>query len=148
MGRILSLDYGQRRIGVAVSDPLGVTAQPFDTWEGLGFNQIVEKIGLLITQIEIEKIIIGLPLTLKGEKGPSVKKVEQFAERLKRRIAIPVILWDERLTSIQAKRILHQVEEKPSRRKGKVDLIASVLLLQNYLEFQKGPVNTNRGESI
>ena len=148
MGRILSLDYGQRRIGVAVSDPLGVTAQPFDTWEGLGFNQIVEKIGLLITQIEIEKIIIGLPLTLKGEKGPSVKKVEQFAERLKRRIAIPVILWDERLTSIQAKRILHQAEEKPSRRKGKVDLIASVLLLQNYLEFQKRSVNTNRGESV
>ncbi len=148
MGRILSLDYGQRRIGVAVSDPLGVTAQPLDTWDGLEFNQIVEKIGLLITQLGIEKIIIGLPLTLKGEKGPSVKKVEQFAKRLKRSIAIPVILWDERLTSIQAKRILHQAEEKPSRRKGKVDLIASVLLLQNYLEFQKRSVNTNRGESV
>jgi putative Holliday junction resolvase len=148
VGRILSLDYGQRRIGVAVSDPLGVTAQPLDTWDGLEFNQIVEKIGLLITQLGIEKIIIGLPLTLKGEKGPSVKKVEQFAKRLKRSIAIPVILWDERLTSIQAKRILHQAEEKPSRRKGKVDLIASVLLLQNYLEFQKRSVNTNRGESV
>jgi putative Holliday junction resolvase len=148
VGRILSLDYGQRRIGIAISDPLGVTAQPFDTWDGLEFNQIVEKIGLLITQLGIEKIIIGLPLTMKGEKGLSVKKVEQFAKRLKRSIAIPVILWDERLTSIQAKRILHQAEEKPSRRKGKVDLVASVLLLQNYLEFQKRSVNTNRGESV
>jgi putative Holliday junction resolvase len=139
VGRILSLDYGQRRIGVAVSDPLGVTAQPFDTWEGLEFGQVVEKIGSLVHQIGIEKIIIGLPLTLKGEKGQSVKRVEHFAMELRRSISIPVTLWDERFTSIQAKRILHQAEEKPSRRKRKVDLIASVLLLQNYLEFQKGP---------
>ena len=148
MGRILSLDYGRRRIGVAVSDPLGVTAQPFDTWDGLEFNQIVEKIDSLIRQIGIEKIIIGLPLTLKGEKGQSVKKVEHFAMELKRCISLPVILWDERLTSIQAKRVLHQAEEKPSRRKGKVDLIASVLLLQNYLEFQKEFMNTNMGETV
>ncbi len=148
MGRILSLDYGQRRIGVAVSDPLGVTAQPFDTWEGLEFGQVVEKIGSLVHQIEIEKIIIGLPLTLKGEKGQSVKRVEHFATELKRCITIPVILWDERFTSMQAKRILRQAEEKPSRRKRKVDLIASVLLLQNYLEFQKGPMNNTMDKTI
>ncbi len=148
MGRILSLDYGRRRIGVAVSDPLGVTAQPFNTWEGLEYNQIVEKIGTLIRQIGIEKIIIGLPLTLKGEKGQSVKKVEQFAMKLKSSISVPVVLWDERFTSVQAKRILHQADEKPSHKKGKVDLIASVLLLQNYLEFQEGHTNHNMGETI
>jgi putative Holliday junction resolvase len=148
VGCTLSLDYGRRRIGVAISDPLGITAQPFDTWNGLTFDQIVETLHTLICRKKVDRIIIGLPLTLKGEKGKLAKEVEQFAMKLRRHFPVPIILWDERLTSVQAKRILHQSNEKPSRKKGKVDLIASVLLLQNYLAFQRGSLAEDSGDTI
>ena len=139
MGRILGLDYGRRRIGVAVSDPLGLTAQPLETWDGLNWEDVGEKICILVEQMGVERVVVGFPLTLAGERGRMAQEVEQFSATLKRRIPIPVTLWDERLTSVHAQRIIHAMEEKPSRRKEKVDLIASVLLLQNYLNYKKGP---------
>jgi putative Holliday junction resolvase len=143
---ILGLDYGRRYIGVAVSDPLGLTAQPVETWNGIGWEQAIVKILELIEQKEIERIVIGLPLTLSGHKGCMAKEVERFARRLVRQIRIPVTLWDERYTSVQAQRISHGLGKKPSRQKEKVNLIASVLLLQNYLDYQKGSLVENQGE--
>jgi putative Holliday junction resolvase len=148
VGRILALDYGRQRIGVAVSDLLGATAQPFDTWEGLKFEQIVDKLCLLIRKLEIEKIIMGLPLTLKGEKGKLARDVEQITMRLRQHIKTPILLWDERFTSVQAERLLQQANEKPSRQKKKIDVIAAILLLQNYLDFQRRVKINNIGESI
>lgn len=148
MGRILALDYGRQRIGVAVSDPLGVTAQPLETWEGLNFEQIVDKLCLLIRKLGIEKIIVGLPLTLKGEKGKLARDIEQITMRLKQYIQTPVLLWDERLTSVQAERILQRANKKPSRQKKKVDAIAAILLLQNYLDFQRRVKINDTGETI
>ena len=138
MGRIVGLDYGRARIGIAVSDPLGLTAQPLETWRGSDWDDVVEKIQVLINQMEVEAVVIGYPLTLKGERGRMAQEVEQFAAHLNDRIYVPIILWDERFTSVQAKRIIHEMEEKPSRKKEKVDLITSVLLLQNYLDHQRG----------
>jgi putative Holliday junction resolvase len=148
LGRILALDYGRRRIGVAVSDPLGITAQPLETWEGLQFNQIIEKVLALIHKLEIDKIIMGLPLTLKGDRGEWAREVEWIALKLKAFTETPILLWDERFTSVQAERFLHQLEEKPSRHKKKVDAIAAVLLLQNYLDSQKGMKIENKGETV
>ena len=146
MGRILGLDYGRRRTGVAVSDPLGVTAQPLVTWSGLCWNDVVEKVRTLISEMGVDRIVVGLPLSLSGKRGRMAREVERFTEHLERRISIPVTLWDERLTSTQARRVIHEIEEKPSRNKEKVDLIASVLLLQNYLDHQKGAMTNRREE--
>ena len=134
MGRILGLDYGRRRIGVAVSDPLGLTAQPLSTWVGLSWDEIVEKVGTLIEEMGVERVILGFPLTLKGERGHMAREVEKFGTQLNRQISIPVIFWDERLTSVQSKRIIQTMKEQPSRKKERVDLIAAVLLLQNYMD--------------
>lgn len=138
MGRIAGLDYGRQRIGIAVSDPLGLTAQPLETWCGSDWDDVAKKIQVLIDQMEVKAVVIGHPLTLKGERGRMAREVEKFAAHLKDRIHVPIMLWDERLTSVQAKRIIHEMEEKPSRKKEKVDVISSVLLLQNYLDHRRG----------
>ena len=140
MGRILGFDYGRRRIGVSVSDPLGLTAQPLDTWKGLSRDEVMRRIETLKTQMGVEKVVVGLPLTLGGKKGRMAKEVEQFASQIETQIQIPVTLWDERLTTVQAHRIIHQADEKPSKNKDKVDRLAAVLLLQNYLDHQKGAI--------
>lgn len=145
MGSVLGLDYGRQRIGVAVSDPLGLTAQPVETWSGLRWEEVVQRICKLVEQKDVERVVVGFPLTLKGKKGFFAREVEQFVERLRHSISIPVTLWDERMTSIQARRLLHQMGEKPSRRKEKVDLISSVLLLQNYLDYTRMISGVNQG---
>jgi putative Holliday junction resolvase len=137
-GRILGLDIGKHRIGVAVSDPLGFTAQPVTVWIGLDEKAFVTQIQQMIRDLKVERIVIGHPLTLRGEKGTMAKRIERLASRLKERLKIPVILWDERLTSVQAQRILKSMDIEPSRKKEIVDAMASMLILQNYLDFQKG----------
>lgn len=129
------MDYGRRRVGVAVSDPLGITAQPLTTWENLGTGGAVEQACRLVREMDIERIVIGIPLTLKGDKGGMAREVERFVDRVRRKSGISVVLWDERLTSVQAQRVLRETKTKASRNKGKVDLVASVLLLQNYLDY-------------
>jgi putative Holliday junction resolvase len=138
VGRILGLDYGKKRIGVAVSDPMEITAQPVETWSDLTDKELVDKLLSFIEDMGVERIVIGFPLTLKGEKGFSAQMVERFVKKCSNRISIPITLWDERLTSVEAEYTLRKMKIKPSRRKGKVDLIASVLLLQNYLDYKKG----------
>ena len=135
MGRILSLDYGQRRVGVAMSDPLKITAQPYTTWKNRSYDALVHEIRHCINEFDVELILIGLPLTLRGERGPTAFKVDKFVAYLSAHIDIPVRVWDERLTTVQAHRVLHSMEKKPSQHKAKIDQMASVLLLQNYLEF-------------
>ena len=146
MGCILGLDYGRRRIGVAVSDELGLTAQPVATWSNLKWEQVVDNICAWIKKRSIERVIVGLPLNLRGEKGHLALEVEQFVGKLKRHISVPVILWDERFTSVQSKRILHTLHQKPSQKKERIDLIASVLLLQNYLDYQRNITARSQGE--
>jgi putative Holliday junction resolvase len=136
--RILGLDYGKRRIGVALSDPLGVTAQPFETWNVRDWKSIILKISTLIKQMNVEKVVVGLPLSLSGEKSSMTKEVERFATKLYNYIQIPVILIDERLTSVQSEHILRKMNIKYSKKKHKVDLLAAVLILQNYLNQQTG----------
>ena len=91
MGRILGLDYGRQRVGIAVSDPLAMTAQPVRVLQGLSVEAVIEQICILIKKMDVEKIIMGLPLTLKGEKGNMVREVERFVGKLRQKVSIR--LW-------------------------------------------------------
>jgi len=131
--RILALDYGDRRIGIAVSDPLGITAQELETVKvvkDLHFLRIKE----IIEEKQVKKILIGLPLNMNGSKGQRVVKTEKFAEKLKKYAGIPILMWDERLTSVEAKRSLIFLGQKTGKKKEKIDRLSAVLLLQSYLK--------------
>ena len=134
--RILALDYGRSRIGVAVSDELGLTAQPVATIAFKPKDAAFSEIGRLVGSLGIRLVIIGLPLTLKGERGLSAMEAERFAERLRRIINVPINLWDERLTTALARRLLHEADIEIRKDKGKVDRSAATLLLQSYLDYQ------------
>jgi len=146
VNRILGLDYGKRRIGVAVSDPLGVTAQPFETWDVRDWNSTVKRIRTLITELGVERVVLGYPLSLSGKRGAMAKEVERFATKLYNSIQIPVMLIDERYTSVQSERHLCQMNVKYTKQKDKVDLIAAVLILQQYLDQSEGPMIWQVGE--
>ncbi|MCD6117610.1 Holliday junction resolvase RuvX [bacterium] len=135
MSRIICIDYGRKKIGIAVSDPLGITAQPFDTWYNLKIVQVIEKLKILSKELEISKIVIGLPLTMKGEKGKMASEAERFASMIRKSLNLDVVMWDERLSSRQAIRTLQAMDKKPSRDKKKIDKIAATIILQSYLAY-------------
>ncbi|MFC1568602.1 Holliday junction resolvase RuvX [bacterium] len=146
MGRILGLDYGRRRIGLAMSDPLQCIALPFETWENTSIDHILQKLSTLVSSHDIQILVVGLPITLKGERKKLAKEVERFCNHIKQKLDVPIVLWDERLTSVQAKRALIELNEKPSRNKGKIDRIAAVFILQNYMDAHPKNLTTNKEE--
>ncbi|MDD4681139.1 MAG: Holliday junction resolvase RuvX [Clostridia bacterium] len=133
--RIMGIDFGDSRIGVAVSDPLGWTAQGLETirWSG-SVKKPAELIKQLAAQYSVEKIVIGLPKNMNGTIGPSGEKAIEFGELLSEMTGLEVIKWDERLTTVAANRMMHEVGMKTSKKKGSVDRIAAVLILQGYLD--------------
>lgn len=133
--RIMGIDFGDSRIGVAVSDPLGWTAQGLDTieWKGPP-EQAADEIRRLAEQYGVEKIVIGLPRNMNGTIGPSGEKAIEFGELLARVTGLEVEKWDERLTTVAANRLMHEVGMKTSKKKKSVDRIAAVLILQGYLD--------------
>lgn len=133
--RIMGIDFGDSRIGIAVSDPLGWTAQGLDTiqWRG-SMGQPAEQIKQLAIQYSVEKIVIGLPKNMNGTIGPSGEKAIEFGELLSKVTGLEVVKWDERLTTVAANRMMHEVGMKTSKKRGSVDRIAAVLILQGYLD--------------
>lgn len=144
MGKILALDYGRRRIGIALSDRLHLTAQPYATWEVEKEEVFFERLKRLIEQESVEQIVVGMPITLRGEKGMMAKQIDTFVKTLTQVVFVPVVTWDERFTTQQAHRALHEMGEKPSRHKPLVDTLSAVFLLQNYLEF----LHRQHGEAL
>lgn len=136
VSRLLALDLGEKRIGVARSDALGWTAQPCETLIRVGPKKDLIAIARLVREHEIDEIIIGLPLTLEGEEGPSAQSARAFSEQLAAHLgeATPITLWDERLTTVQAERVMIAGGARRSRRKEKIDSLAAVLILQNVLD--------------
>jgi putative Holliday junction resolvase len=132
--RILALDHGTRRIGVAVSDETKTIAQPLEYIPAGPFADFLERLKKLLVEKEIDLIVVGLPRNMDGSHGPAAQKVETFAGVLKTAITIPIKLWDERLTSSQANKILIQGGVRRDRRKEKVDKMAAAILLQSYLD--------------
>ena len=134
LGRILGLDVGSRRIGVAVTDPLGITAQGLDTIQRQNKRLDYAKLEAVIQQYEVQEIVVGYPLRLSGDIGIQAEKMILFAEELKKRFQIPVHLWDERLTSAEANRVLRESEISIEKRAKAVDRMAAVLILQAWME--------------
>lgn len=137
MSRYLAIDYGEKRVGLAVSDPTLTIAQPLET---LGFRTVKELMAMIrerTVRLDITRIILGLPLSLKGTDSEKTKEVRLFGKTLADFLTIPVDLFDERLTTVQAHHLLKQVGKKPSRNRDKIDQIAAVYLLQAYLDKTK-----------
>lgn len=134
--RILGLDVGARRIGVAVSDPLGITAQGLDTLHRKNKKYDLEYLRRLIREYEIKEIVVGLPLRMSGAEGTQSEKMRAFAEDLRKKFGLPVHLWDERLTSAEANRFLRETELSIEKRGKAVDRMAAVLILQGWMELR------------
>jgi putative holliday junction resolvase len=132
--RILGLDFGEKRIGVSISDPLRITAQPLSTIQYYSEQNLWEKFDQFWIKYDIEKVVVGLPLNMNGSFGPSAERAKNFGENLKSRFQIGVEFWDERLTSSEAKKTIQQFGKKPSKRKEQIDKLASILILQGYLD--------------
>jgi putative Holliday junction resolvase len=132
--RILALDPGTKRIGVALSDELGWTAQPLETFERKSLNVDIAHINELVRRHEVREIVVGMPIQLNGRMGPAAQSAQQFLEALQAAVGIPVVAWDERLTTKAAEQMLIEADVSRKKRKGAVDRVAAALLLKSYLE--------------
>ena len=135
--RILAIDFGARNVGLAVSDELGLTAQGLPTYRRSNKKNDFDHLRRLIRQYGVREIVMGLPLRMSGDEGIQSEKVHAFAEELRRRFKLPVHLYDERLTSVEANRVLRETEMSIRRRAEVVDQLSAVLILQSFLEFRK-----------
>lgn len=138
--RIMGLDFGSKTTGVAVSDPLGVTAQGVETIVRKDENKLRQtcaRIEELIEEYQIEEIVLGYPKNMNNTSGERAEKTEDFKEMLERRTKKKVILWDERLTTIEAERMLMESGVRRENRKAVIDKVAAALILQNYLDSLK-----------
>lgn len=133
----LGLDYGTKRVGLAKSDELGSMAHPMGCLERRNDEQVARVVSELVDQHGIEKIVVGLPKTMKGELGIQAKSVLAFVERLRQIVSCPVVLWDERLTTAQAEKMLLEQDMSRAKRKAKRDAIAAEMMLQSHLDFLK-----------
>lgn len=136
--RILALDPGTKRIGVALSDELGWTAQPLETFERRSLEADITHILHLVRDHEVKEVIIGLPIRLDGSFGPEAKAVQELKMTLEQRLPVPVIEWDERLTSRSAEQMLIEANVSRKKRRGAVDRVAAAILLQSYLQHTAG----------
>jgi len=136
-GRFLGLDIGTKRIGIAVSDPLFITAQPVSTIMRQPEQKSVEEIKQLCKQYNVSYIVAGLPVNMDGSSGIQVQDVQKYSALLEKELEIQVIFEDERLTSQDAERILIEQGKKPSRNKALIDMVAAAIILQQYLDKRR-----------
>lgn len=136
--RILGIDYGRRRTGMAVSDALGITAQPLPTLHEHKPELLIEKIAQAVREKDITEVVIGLPRNMDGTLGKSGEEVMGFVDKLRASLVCPVMVEDERLTTIMADRALAALGESSKVRKKKLDTVAAQLILQTYLDRKRG----------
>lgn len=132
--RILALDHGTVRIGVAVSDELKMIASPLEYIPAEPMNAFLDRLRALVREKEVEQLVVGMPRNMDGSYGPAAEKVRMFVDQLKAALSVPVRTWDERLTSAQANRLLVQGNVRRQNRKQVVDKMAAAILLQSYLD--------------
>jgi len=135
-GRIMALDVGEVRIGVAVSDPLGIIAQPYSVIAASSPEGDVDAVRNLVAETAAVRIVVGLPLNLEGQPGPQAQKVLAFVERLRAAVDVEVVTQDERYSTAAAQRVLRQAGVKRKKRKKVVDKVAAQHILQIYLDRQ------------
>jgi len=138
--RVLGLDVGSKTIGLAVSDPLGITAQGLPTIRRHNKRADFEQLENIIRKYDIGEVVLGYPLRMSGSEGTQAEKMQGFAEEVRQRFQLPVHLWDERLTTAQAGRVLRETDMSIKRRGAVIDRLAAVLILQSWLDSK-----TNQG---
>ena len=139
--RIMGLDYGSKTIGVAISDALGLTAQPLETIERSGENKLrrsLARIAEIVREKDIKKIVVGLPINMDGRSGERAALTLEFVEKLKLRVDITIVMQDERLTTVEADEILDESGVKKQDRKQFIDQIAAGIILKEYMEKENG----------
>jgi len=132
--RILAIDHGTKRMGIAISDELGIIAQPLEFIPAEPFAGFLVRLKQILREKQVELILVGMPRNMDGSYGPATLKVQEFVAVLKDAVTIPIKTLDERLTSVQAHRYLTEAEVRGRQRKGKVDQSAAAVLLQGYLD--------------
>lgn len=136
--RMLGVDWGERRLGLAVSDPLGIVATPLRTAPVADDAAAVVAVCAAIEETEAEIVVVGLPINMDGSSGVKVEQVTKFCDRLRAQIVVPVVTWDERLSSRVAERAMLEADLSRKKRKGLRDKIAAQVILQGYLDAQDG----------
>jgi putative Holliday junction resolvase len=133
--RTLGLDVGTKTIGIAVSDGLGWTAQGIETYRRKGnLKEDLSYLGGLIVEYDVSKVVVGFPKNMNGTIGPSGEMCQEFANEIEETLKVPTVLWDERLTTAAAQRMLIDADVSRKKRKGVIDKMAAVLILQGYLD--------------
>lgn len=136
--RIMALDIGDRRIGIAISDGLGLTAQPlFTLHRTSSVREDIRSIARMVRKHEVKEIVVGLPLHISGEESPQTIKTKKFAEELAERVGLPMHYVDERLTSLEADDLMKQTGASPQDRKARIDQVAAALILQGFLDARR-----------
>ena len=135
--RVLGLDVGRRRVGVAVSDPTGLIASPLTVVEVRGIKDAVRRVLEICREQQAERVVVGLPVTLGGELGPQAREVLEFVEALRRESPVPVETWDERLSTVGATRLLRAGGHDTRAMRGRVDAAAAAFMLQGYLDSRR-----------
>ena len=145
MGRIIGIDYGEKRIGVALSDPMRIISSPYTMIEKSagGFEAVAAEIAKICREKEVDQIVIGQPLSMNGMRSASTEKAEVFAQLLEQKCNLPVVRWDERLSTVSAEKLLIEGNTRRNKRKQLVDKVAAQIILQNYLEALDIQVNAS-----
>jgi putative Holliday junction resolvase len=137
VARILAVDYGEKRIGLAVSDELGITASPLMTLVRRSDDETVRQIAQLASKLRVTQIVVGLPRRTDAQEGEMERKVKAFAEKLRQAVSVPVVLFDERFTTRIAEQVLLEADLPRRKRKQVRDRLSAVILLQSFLEAQR-----------
>ena len=143
MGRTLALDFGSKRIGVALSDPTGLLGSPLTTVIRTNSRNDFNAILDLVTKHEIEIIVVGLPISLNGTIGPQAQKTLNFCDELRKMTSVPIETLNEQYTSAEAELRIRQSGGKPSRRRGQIEALAAAIILQEWLDTAKAPTKLN-----
>jgi putative holliday junction resolvase len=138
--RILAIDHGSKRMGIAISDELQMIAQPVEFIPAEPFADFLVRLKELLREKQVELIVVGMPRNMNGSYGPAALKVQDFVAALKNAVTVPIRTWDERLTSAQANRFLLEGNVRREKRKQKVDQTAAAILLQSFLDGQSNEV--------
>ncbi len=133
--RWMGLDIGEKRIGIAISDPLAITAQGFDVYHRVGsFVKDLEYLAKVVAERQVDGVLLGLPKNMNGTEGPMAEKIRKFGTELAGKITVPILYWDERLSTGSAQKVLIEADMSRAKRRNTVDKVAAVIILQNFLD--------------
>lgn len=132
--RVLAIDHGSKRIGIAISDAMRMIAQPLEFIPSEPFDRFLQRLKQIIHEKEVSLVLVGIPRNMDGSYGPAAQKVQEFVSTLMQSIDLPIKTWDERLTTVQANRLLIEADMRRGKRKQKVDQTAAAILLQSFLD--------------